>query len=268
MSWNQSNIFWIYRLSDPGKIVAGTFNYKKPLDDAPDEYMMVLNDKLYVFNHYTNTLHVYLFEGTGKHLTGYYLFDVLPATNWAKCCPPFHAVGRTWKEMMGANYAALKPGSTVSMDDLGDGLIRQIRKEPDGSEVRIDFSLKFSGNVTNLTRSSRKSASENEQAIYEWENTESKITHLKHCEIIRGGSDPNAVTTERYSLSVSKFMPLKELSLKLNMLTDLLPRNALVFDHIEKKSYPLNRAAADSAMEGRLKKMAETIETNGFLTRP
>lgn len=265
VTWTGNTAMWVYAISDPDKLVTGNSAYGKAIEDCPTEYMLMTNNQLFLYNGITNRLHIYRHNYPTDVVSHFYLFDVFPKTMWSTCCPPFQAIGRNWSDMIGKNYESLTPGSKVEMIRQGPDEIRQIKTESNGSITELTFSLKFSGNITNLKRLSKSRPDDSESASFEWQKLTRDVTALQGLTIVRGepGQD-GTKAKETFELKVEECSLSKPTEITFDVLKSLLPRDTIVQNHIQNKSYLLFPESRPQPSEAYFTKAIEELKTKGF----
>lgn len=263
--WDRKKIFWTFRLSDPSNSISDKF-HQKPVEEATNEYMFQTGERIYIFNAYSNTLHETKFEYPRNTSPHYYLFDVLPNTMGRRCCPPFQALGREWSDLVGTNYSRIFPKSKISMENIENTLIRQTRIDENGSKGIIDFSLNFSGYPVRMEFTDVTNKKANTKSIFTWQN-QAGVTILKSCRILRGNNlEDESNAQEKFEFDVLSLVISKtNLDFDIQSLKRLLPKNAILVDHIKNKSTPINPTDKKRISERVLNQLADQIKEEGLV---
>lgn len=239
VTWASDGILWVYRLSDPNRLVSGSDQRRVPIEDAVIEYRLFTpkDGRLYLYNWFTNTLMIHDTKGGTLIMSSMTYFDVLPDKNWQTFCPPSHREGRDRLDMLGPSPSWLPPGSKLGIALTGGDMVRQTRVDADGSRGETVFSMRDGGNVVQnqfmvASARSRSSASE-----YEWGRAVNGASTLKRCSV-RYYAVGSKEVEETYNLSIASIdvsTPVRGDRVSVARLMGMLPPDVLVDDRITGK---------------------------------
>jgi hypothetical protein len=242
VSWRGDDAFWVFRISDPGKVVKPTFAWAADLPAARTEYMLKKGTQLILYNGSTNTLHVYLLD-TKTKLSGYDLFDVFPKSNWHACYAPSHLRGRSWSMMIGPSGPALSNASTRRTERSGDHVVFIRNDLPQNHTFTVNLDLKMCGNVTSFVSDDQDSRTVLKGA-YRWDKRGDDCI-LRDYDYIE---TQNGKTQSYYKLRIDHFDPGVPIDAMFSFeaMKGRLPKDVVGVNHVTKKMYHVNPLAGIS----------------------
>ena len=276
--WNRRNALWIYKLSDTDKLISPN-NYPTEwgaeLENQRIMYRLIENKKMYTYDPFDATLYVVDFNKPVGNLTAEgregrlrsWVFDVQPETNWFQCCPPNHDDGRLWLDMIGPESPALVPDAELTVERGSDGLIRQVRIDPDGGRFELVFSPEHCGNVVKVHYRGTDPLARSIYGHYEWRKTPEGVCVLARSEFEKSlpGRPEDIDTT--YTLDITSIDLNADVGpdrISLDALKSYLPPNTRFHNQVSGKSTMLNPMPG-AVQDQRFHSLAEKLRSRGFL---
>lgn len=238
VQWNQDDIFWAFRCSDPDKMVHPSYAWAGDLSEAKLEYMLITQNQLLFYNASNNSLHIYPFGESNKTIiAGFELYNVLPRSNWYICHAPYHTPGMPWSDLISPTSRALQPDSTVSLVREGNKVTYQRKDKEKGQILTVCFDLDQSGNVVNFSSEATDSRRRREGKYHWSQNGDTPVLNRYEFALSEHGS-----VVETYTLTISNFRSAKPGAavFSIDRLKALLPRDLVISNHITNKVYFAN----------------------------
>lgn len=263
--WNKDQAFWSYQMSDPAALL-GSPLYQKPVEQAPVEYLLKLNNLVYSYKATANVLMLREIKSRERVFASYYMFDVFPDTLGSKCCVPAHLTGRNWSELVGSNYAAMLPSAKITMERISSDVIRQTRKDDSGAIGTIDFSLSHAGLPVRMEFTDSNNPAQNGFNEFTWRKVADSFL-LQQCKVIRGGTkDSEANAREVYEfIAESISLSNNPISMDFIALKSLLPKNTTFDDRVRNKVSKLDGKSDKGISDKALDNLSDEVKSKGFI---
>lgn len=262
VTWKGDDRRWDFKYSDRSKLVQRDHTFT--LAESPTLYYMILGERSYGYNPFSNLLQVRRAEES-RSFSVAFMVEVVPETFWSNCCPPAVAPRRPWSDFVGTDSPVLQAGSSYRIERDGPDRVRQVFLKPSGYEYDIVFSLAHNGNVVKF-RSVAPRGGLSRFMSFDWTNDAKGRSLLQSCDLAQasdGGDEANIdkrVQVTVHEIAVGPETPLPELSLE--ALKAVIPRDVMVVDNVADRSYPLNPRAVKISDVQRL---SEQLRSRGFL---
>ena len=263
--WNESDAFWIYKMSDPDGILTGRRARAAPLEQAPIEYALLYKQRFSIFNPDIKSLFIYSAGPTSTDPIPR-LLKLGPTMGWYDYCPPIAI--QPWSQMIGRDPARTRGGLTVTIERLDGDLVRQRAVTNDGNRTDIEFSLANCGNVTSFRTVNKGPGVRSRSGEYEWAKTPDGRCFLRRCETRASKRGLPSTVDEVYTLKVTSFetaVDVSSVALSDAALKQYLPADTQVIDAIKNTTYPLNPSLAKPL--GGVEDLARELRVRGFLKK-
>lgn len=263
LTWRGRNGLWFFQAQDPDKYCFGV-DLIEEVENAPKQYQLIIGSKVHAYNNNTNVLYIKPYNGSTATS---FLLDVMPLSNWFRCCPPNHEDGRPWIEMIGPSAPVMSPGDSMSI--VRDGqLIHQTRTLDVGGTVTTTFSLQWDGNVVRNHFTGAGQRVKSSLVTYEWGRDRSGSCVLKRCEAKEFEPGSDTEVRRSYTLTIDSVdleRPVRASEISFAAFLSMLPHDVLVKDSVSNKQYYPNPGVNPSRL--RFDRLAEVIANEGFLDK-
>jgi hypothetical protein len=269
LTWEGSNALWAFRMTDPKKRATDTFEHAAPLDAVRPEYILVEGQTIHWYNAYRNVIFVNKFDSPADGGASFYLFAVGPQWQWYRCCPPSHLGGRLFKDLIGPDSPAMSADSTMTVRKTAAGPIEIVRDDPGVGTLTMTFDPALGANLTEIRYLPRSNRARGMHGVYTWRQLPDGRCVLDSCECQEMQAGSNTEIRSAYRFQLLSFDPEPHAAtarLDLNALREFVPRNALVIDHVAKKTYSVFPNATESPESYRA--AAAILRSRGFLKKP
>jgi hypothetical protein len=260
-AWDGSDVYMLARIGD----TAGVLFRDQPaaLADSREHRILIVKDTLQMHNPETNVLHLHKSE-RNDILKAHGLLEVIPATNWSKCCPPWTGIGSSWGEILsGARSRMHGEGSTISARLIKPNVAEYVRDDPGFGKFRASCALDLGGNVTAYEFLSERPSVKSQRGGLTWRKEGGVVvlagrTHEENS----GGLDGKVVFRSRLKISSVRLSRTRSPLLSIEHFRSQLPPDALVTDHVLGTTTPLKPR---SVLDADLRRLGGVLRSGGFL---
>jgi hypothetical protein len=259
--WDGEDELLAVQVGDPDQLL--THNHNSELEASRTRLILCKGNKLHFYNPYTNVL--YIRQANRVDLLRSVRFvEVIPITNWQRCCPPDTMQGRAWAEFLSLRSPLNDEGARVHVEQTDKNHVRYERHDPGRGIARIDFSLEFGGNPIAYAYLKPERPNATQEGTLTWRKDASgTVTLAERTHLTRDEKDPDLIrSTYRMTVESCRISATASPAISFSYLKSQLPRDAMVADYITNRDYPLTpRAIADD----RLKGLAEKLKAGGLM---
>ena len=267
IQWDGPTRYWEYRLSDPDGIFRNKMYYSRPLEEAPVEHMLLTGDRM--INTKANANHVVIQKElpAGSPYGGYEYFEITPDPLWNVCCLPYTIGGRPWKEFLEKPLVSPSPNDEIRFEQLEGGIVRLSSRSPDsGFSAIYEFSLPLAGNLVRYESQTDGKPKDYRSITNEWVK-EGDAVRLVRSKMLMGGKD-DSTALQSIDIQVRSMRPRTgKVTMTLEKIIALMPKNARVIDQLRNKSYPVDPRATGSITDTQLRTLSDEIKKGEFLIR-
>ena len=263
VDWTDDNMFMTARIGNPDGIDGR--DYIVTLDKAKETIYSIERKMLYAYNPYANQLHVHKSLDRLKELDSQSFLEVLPKSNWYRCCPPRTTWGREWLEYLERSLIESN-GSSFQLERGQGDLITFIRTDPGSGEFEIHFSLGSGGFPVHYEYRSKDPKFPSMRGNLTWkEHTPGVFVLASRAHEEIDPSNPG-VFIQKYLLEIHsvKLGPIPKSIFTLNHIKQSIPRNFQLYDHTSR--HP-SRPEKAKSVESNLKGLAEAVRSGVFFKK-